>query len=142
MALRESSSFKNGMELRGVKVLGYSSDAGGEPSAKLQWQSATAAKDGGVANSCKAPAASRLSHLIGWQWNTASRFGADDLALLNDLREKWQTQWDAFSALTPLWRLVPYKRPPLPATPTSRPCWAHPSMNYPGTSNSASRPGL
>ena len=31
--------------------------------------------------------------------------------MLNDLREKWQTQWDAFSALTPLWRLVPYKRP-------------------------------
>jgi len=109
-ALRESSSFKNGMELRGVKVLGYSSDAGGEPSAKLQWQSATAAKDGGAPNSCKAPAASRLSHLIGWQWNTASRFGADDLALLNDLRDKWQTQWDAFSAVTPLWRMVPYKR--------------------------------
>jgi len=110
-ALRESSSFKNGMELRGVKVIGYSSDAAGEPSAKLQWQSATPAKDGGASTSCKAPAASRLSHLIGWQWNNASRLGADDLALLHDLRDKWQTQWDAFSALTPLWRLVPYKRP-------------------------------
>ena len=86
-ALRESSSVKNGMELRGVKVIGYSSDAAGEPSAKLQWQSATPTKDGGAATSCKAPAASRLSHLIGWQWNNASRLGADDLALLHDLRD-------------------------------------------------------
>jgi len=35
-SLRESSSFKNGMEVRGVRVLAYSRDEAGQPKARLQ----------------------------------------------------------------------------------------------------------
>ena len=35
-SLRESSSFKNGMEVRGVRVLSYSRDEAGQPKARLQ----------------------------------------------------------------------------------------------------------
>ena len=38
-ALRESSSYRNGMQVRGVRVLGYTQDATGKPNATLQWQS-------------------------------------------------------------------------------------------------------
>jgi len=36
--LRESSSFHSGVEVRGVRVVGYTTDSQGEASAKLQWQ--------------------------------------------------------------------------------------------------------
>lgn len=36
-SLRESSSFKNGMEVRGVRVLAYDRDETGQPKAKLQY---------------------------------------------------------------------------------------------------------
>ena len=36
-SLRESSSFKNGMEVRGVRVIAYDRDAAGQPKAKLQY---------------------------------------------------------------------------------------------------------
>lgn len=35
-SLRESSSFKNGMKVRGVKVLAYERDEAGQPKAQLQ----------------------------------------------------------------------------------------------------------
>lgn len=35
-SLRESSSFKNGMEVRGVRVLSYTRDEAGQPKAKIQ----------------------------------------------------------------------------------------------------------
>ena len=38
-ALRETSSYRNGMQVRGVRVLGYTQDATGKPNATLQWQS-------------------------------------------------------------------------------------------------------
>ena len=40
-SLRESSSFKNGMEVRGVRVLAYDRDETGQPKAKLQYQAST-----------------------------------------------------------------------------------------------------
>jgi hypothetical protein len=38
-ALRESSSFRTGMQVRGVRVMAYSRDAQGQPQAQLQVQS-------------------------------------------------------------------------------------------------------
>lgn len=40
-SLRESSSFKNGMEVRGVRVVSYDRDETGQPKARLQYPSAT-----------------------------------------------------------------------------------------------------
>ena len=36
--LRESSSFKSGMTVRGVRVTAYSQDAQGKPKAEVSWQ--------------------------------------------------------------------------------------------------------
>lgn len=38
-SLRESSSFKNGMEVRGIRVLAYDRDEAGQPKARLQYPS-------------------------------------------------------------------------------------------------------
>jgi hypothetical protein len=43
-SLRESSSFQNGMEVRGVRVLSYDRDETGQPKAKLQYPLATPEK--------------------------------------------------------------------------------------------------
>ena len=40
-SLRESSSFKNGMEVRGVRVLAYDRDEAGQPKARLQYPAVT-----------------------------------------------------------------------------------------------------
>ena len=37
-ALRESSSFRSGMQVRGVRVIGYDSDEQGDVKAKIDWQ--------------------------------------------------------------------------------------------------------
>jgi hypothetical protein len=43
-SLRESSSFKNGMEVRGVRVLAYGRDEVGQPKARLQSSAGSSAK--------------------------------------------------------------------------------------------------
>ena len=40
-SLRESSSFKNGMEVRGVRVIAYDRDETGQPKARLQYPAVT-----------------------------------------------------------------------------------------------------
>lgn len=37
-ALREASSFRHGLQVRGVRVLGYQRDDAGQPRAQVQWQ--------------------------------------------------------------------------------------------------------
>lgn len=55
-ALQESSSFRHGLQVRGVRVLSYHRDEAGQPAAKVQWQAsqdlnrpATAAQPGAAA---------------------------------------------------------------------------------------------
>jgi hypothetical protein len=112
--LRESSSFHSGVEVRGVRVVGYTTDSQGEASAKLQWQelygkgSAQAMADGKKAEpACKPASASRLQHLLGLQWNVSGRFSAEEQNLLEELRSHWLGQLTSTGASAALWRIAP-----------------------------------
>ena len=112
--LRESSSFHSGVEVRGVRVVGYTTDSQGETSAKLQWQDlygkggAQAVADAKKAEpACKPASASRLQHLLGLQWNVSGRFSAQEQNLLEELRGHWLGQLSSTGASAALWRIAP-----------------------------------
>ena len=58
--LQESSTFRNGMKIRGVRVLAYSTDAQGQPQAKLELQQKSALEK----QACSVAAASSLQHVV------------------------------------------------------------------------------
>jgi hypothetical protein len=116
--LRESSSFRSGVEVRGVRVVGYTTDSDGEASAKLQWQelygkgSVIAMADAKkVEPACKpASAGGRLQHLLGLQWNVSGRFSAEEHNMLEELRGHWIGQLSSTGASAALWSITPKPR--------------------------------
>jgi hypothetical protein len=115
--LRESSSFRSGVEVRGVRILGYSTDSDGEASAKLQWQELygnaagkAQAKASAGGPSCKPLAQGRLQHQLGLQWNVSGRFSAEEQNLLDELRSHWMGQLSTAGATAGLWRIAPKPR--------------------------------
>lgn len=117
--LRESSSFRSNVEVRGVRVVGYTTDSEGEASAKLQWQElyggAAGKAPGKVPSSasgpaCKPMAPGRLQHLMGLQWNVNGRFSAEEHNMIEQLRGLWTQQLSSAGATGALWRLTPKPR--------------------------------
>jgi len=115
--LRESSTFRSGVEVRGVRVLGYSTDSDGEASAKLQWQelygsgaAKAPANSPSSGSGCKPMASGRLQHLLGLQWNVSGRFSAEEQNLLDQLRSHWADQLSSTGATAALWRITPKAR--------------------------------
>jgi hypothetical protein len=111
--LRESSSFRSGVEVRGVRVIGYTTDSVGEASAKLQWQDSASKGPGKAAalsalgsSSCKPMGASRLQHLLGLQWNVSGRFSAEEHNMLEELRGHWLKQLSATGSTASLWSIA------------------------------------
>jgi len=115
--LRESSSFRSGVEVRGVRVVGYTTDNQGESSAKLQWQElygqsgAKSMADAKKAEpACKLGGSSRLQHLLGMQWNLSGRFSAEERNMVDELRGHWLGQLSSTGASAALWRITPKPR--------------------------------
>ena len=115
--LRESSSFQSGVEVRGVRVIGYTTDSQGEASAKLQWQelygngsTKATADTKKVEPACKMGSGNRLQHMLGLQWNIASRFSAEEHNMLEELRGHWVGQLNNTGASAALWRITPKPR--------------------------------
>lgn len=94
--LREGSSFRSGMEVRGVQVLGYRRDSAGQPQAQLQLPSASAPVASGLplrkdlvsqpstpANNCENPLA--LRHLMGLRMTLEGRWSVDEAPLAQAL---------------------------------------------------------
>ena len=107
-ALQELSAFRSGMKVRGVRVLAYGADAQGEPTAKLQWQSAdgTDATGSGKAPACKTPLSGRLQHVLGWNWTSQTAWGADYAPVLDALQATVLAQLQQAGASSAQWRLV------------------------------------
>jgi len=107
-ALQELSAFRSGMKVRGVRVLAYGADAQGEPTAKLQWQSADGsdATGSGKAPACKTPLSGRLQHVLAWNWTTQTAWGADNAPVLGALQATVLAQLQQAGASSALWRLV------------------------------------
>lgn len=110
-ALRESNSFRTGMQVRGVKVLSYARDNQGAPRADVTWQpdSPTAAASGGRKSAGVCPAeghGGRLQHLIGLRLASGSNWQVDDLPLVQSLRHLLLNQWQLASDKAATWRMA------------------------------------
>ncbi len=102
-ALREASSFRTGMQVRGVRVISYARDEQGAPQARLQLdspqdllktQAATGRPD---AAACRHR--DKLQHVLGLQMQALGRWSVDELHL----------QRDALSILSQSWREAPWQ---------------------------------
>jgi hypothetical protein len=83
-ALREMNSFRNGMQVRGVRIVSYERDAKGQPSADVQWDKVGDASD--KAPAVCPPASDRFKHLVTLQWDLPSNLAADERRMLESLR--------------------------------------------------------
>ncbi len=111
-ALQEVNSFRSGMQVRGVRVLGYERDAQGEPWANVQIdsQAAVANQSGPAAPSQQhCPDNSKvghLQHLVALQWSLPTAWGADDLPLLESARTLLTNYWQQVASDSKVWRLI------------------------------------
>ena len=109
-ALQESSSFRTGMEVRGVRVLSYERDSQGQPTADLRWQDASRASQAALREqplACKALAsAGRLQHVIGLSIDTAPEWTIDELPAIKALENSLMNQWPGVAGGAVVWRMV------------------------------------
>lgn len=101
-SLRESSSFRTGMQVRGVRVIAYTRDAQGQPQAKLQVQppqdllkpepaAPKAAVGKSVAPECRAQ--DTLRHVVGLQLQARGRWPIDEEHLRRDAAQLLAGAW-------------------------------------------------
>ena len=120
-ALRESSSFKHGMQVRGVRVMSYQRDADGQPRAQVQWQgredtakptpAASAAKP--LSADAVAPAKpaacapeGKLKHVLGLRLSVPSRSAEQDAHVFEDARQSLAEGWALAGESARHWRLL------------------------------------
>jgi hypothetical protein len=120
-ALREASSFKHGMQVRGVRVLSYQRDADGQPRAQVEWQGKQdAAKPGPLAqapvplpagsSSPAKPAAcapeGKLKHVLSLRLSVPSRSAEPDAHVFEDARQSLAEGWALAGESARHWRLL------------------------------------
>jgi hypothetical protein len=129
-SLRESSSFRTGMQVRGVRVIAYSRDGQGQPQAQLQVQSpqdllkpqAADAKPAGVkpataAASCRVQEG--LHHVVGLQMQPRGRWPIDEEHLRRDAAQVLAAAWRDASGGS-RWHLLELQAAPAPQASSSR----------------------
>lgn len=99
--LQESSSFRSGMQVRGVQVLAYVRDPEGQPRARLQLPAANPAPaartdvyletPSKAAQAC--PSGEGLRHVIGLELAVAGRWSAQDAPMAHAMGEIVSTMW-------------------------------------------------
>lgn len=119
-ALREASSFKHGMQVRGVRVLSYQRDADGQPRAQVEWQGkqdaakpapqqATAALSGPSSLPAKPTACApegKLKHVLGLRLSVPSRSAEQDALVFEDARQSLAEGWALAGESARHWRLL------------------------------------
>ncbi len=111
--LRESSAFRSGMRVRGVRVTAYGQDSQGQPKATLQWQSIQASDiksglpvGGEPARACKLSSAARLQHVASIHWVEGSAWAAEARPLLSSMRSLLVSEFSQASASSTVWRVA------------------------------------
>jgi len=111
-ALQEANSFRSGMQVRGVRVLGYERDTQGEPRANVQIenQAALANNMGPAApsqqNCPDSNKVGHLQHLVALQWSLPTAWSSDDLPLLESARTLLTNYWQQVASDSKVWRLI------------------------------------
>jgi hypothetical protein len=113
--LRESSSFRSGMKIRGVRVLSYEQSPQGQLDAKVEWQTPAPhhatmvlaqASAGQHPKNCKRAESGQLQHIATMAWTMGTQWNADDLPLLLDFKALFRADWERSGANTSMWRLA------------------------------------
>jgi len=102
-ALREMNSFRNGMQVRGVRIVSYERDAKGEPSAAVQWDKVADVAD--KAPPVCPPPSDRFKHLVTLQWDMPSNLAADERRMLESLRTLVGERLRASASAAGQWKL-------------------------------------
>jgi hypothetical protein len=102
-ALREMNSFRNGMQVRGVRIVSYERDAKGQASADVQWDKVSDASDKSPA--VCAPATERFKHLVTLQWDLPGNLDADQRWMLESLRKLLAERLRASASTAGQWTL-------------------------------------
>jgi len=102
-ALREMNSFRNGMQVRGVRIVSYERDAKGEPSAAVQWDKVADVAD--KAPPVCPPPSDRFKHLVTLQWDMPSNLAADERRMLESLRTLVGERFRASASAAGQWKL-------------------------------------
>ena len=124
-ALRESSSFRSGMQVRGVRVMAYSRDAQGQPQARLQVQGSQdlVKADAAAPSAAPCPKNDGLRHVLGLQVQPRGRWSVDDEHLQREAVQLMGAAWRSAPAADPRWQLVDVPSTPPQAQASS--AWAY-----------------
>lgn len=118
--LRESSSFRTGMQVRGVRVISYDRDEQGYPQAKVQVDSAQDLVRAEAASPVQAcPVKDKLKHVLALQIEPRGRLTVDEAHLLGDARAVLGQAWQDAALTAARWQTVEAVRPPAQALRTS-----------------------
>ena len=101
--LREMNSFRNGMQVRGVRIVSYERDAKGQPNADVQWDKVADAAD--KAPAVCPPPTERFKHLVTLQWDLPANLPADERWMLESLRAQVGERLRASASAGGQWRL-------------------------------------
>ena len=101
--LREMNSFRNGMQVRGVRIVSYERDAKGQPNADVQWDKVADAAD--KAPAVCPPPSERFKHLVTLQWDLPANLPADERWMLESLRAQVGERLRASARAGGQWRL-------------------------------------
>ena len=102
-ALREMNSFRNGMQVRGVRIVSYERDANGQPNAAVQWDKVADPADK-TPPVCPPPS-DRFKHLVTLQWDLPANLPADERWMLESLRALVGERLRASASAAGQWRL-------------------------------------
>ena len=101
--LREMNSFRNGMQVRGVRIVSYERDAKGQPNAAVQWDKVADPAD--KAPPVCPPSSDRFKHLVTLQWDLPANLPADERWMLESLRTLVGERLRASASAAGQWRL-------------------------------------
>ena len=106
-SLRESSSFRSGMQVRGVRVVAYSRDAQGQPQARLQVQGSQddlVKADAAAPPAAPCPKTDALRHVLGLEVHLRGRWSVDDEHLQREAVQLMGAAWRG--AADGRWQLI------------------------------------
>jgi hypothetical protein len=104
--LREGSSFRSGMQVRGVQVLGYVRDSSGRPQAQIKLPDARASLADKSADTAVCAKTSSLRHLIGLQLAVDGQWGSVQAPMAHALGKFGLSLWLQAGSNATGWRML------------------------------------
>ena len=104
--LREGSSFRSGMQVRGVQVMGYLRDSSGRPQAQIKLPGASASLLDNTAEEPVCAKSSSLRHLIGLQLTVDGQWDSLQAPMAHALGKFGRSLWLQAGSSATGWRML------------------------------------